>query len=565
MAKGYHSLRGAQCGQTSLSPMRYSFVPGSADRPGEDSHGGGFVYCSSCGSQLPDGAKFCATCGAAVNAGLVPPPPPDYPVDAPVDLPADQTADDRAPEYQPTLAQPTEIRPAQQAPPARGLVPPPVSSQPRPVVYQTQPDPLGYAPPPVPPVYGRRPRRSSRVALWVGIAAAVVVLATAGVVAWRLVVRGDNSATSTTVAAQTTTTKPTSTSTTATTEAPTPTSTSNSPSTTSALLNTAPGDSMGQWAEMNIPEAPRGVYAAVVSDQALLLDVEQGQGYALYVYTFDTQSYLQLPIEASDFFGEDIDGNMVVWWEGDYDQATGEYSNEHIYAYALPNGPKVEVAGNRGALLYPQVSGSWVTWVQSETFAESPDDYSLYHVYGVTIDSKGNPQGQPIELVSDATAYVQGDAGWTYSLSGDHLAWENATTVGVFEPGVYQMSLTSRQPTLVGSEVWRPSLGDDKLVFTESGLMITGADGGAVTTLDPAGDFASAASTFAAYFRSVDGPDGTTYQIVARGFTGTYEQVLGEQTDAPWLSAPISASDRHVACVIDGTAHVFEWTGPKTY
>ena len=95
--------------------------------------------------------------------------------------------------------------------------------------------------------------------------------------------------------------------------------------------------------------------------------------------------------------------------------------------------------------------------------------------------------------------------------------------------------------------------------------MISDLGSGEITNLDPQGDFASAAPTFAAYFRPRQEGDLTVYEIVARGYTGTYEQTLGTQEDPPWLSPLISASANHVAFIVAGTVHVFEWQGPKTF
>ena len=538
------------------------------------------MLCKACGNQLLEGAGFCGYCGAPVGEAAT------IPVGAPADAPVDTFV------YSPG-DQPTEIRPGREVArgPAAGPAvipgagpavipavgpevippPPPVFSPPPPAppVYggaYVQPGPAGYPAqmPPGPGAYGAPPSRKSRLGLWLGIAAAVVILAGAGVAVWQLVFDKHDTPTTTTVVVKPTSTTVAASSTTSTSAATT--TTSGDTSTTLALPTAAPGDSVGQWAEMDIPGLPSGAYAVAVSDQALLVDAKVGDTYSLYAYMFDTKQSVQLPIEASDFSNEDIDGNIAVWWEGDYNQDTGEYSNEHIYAYPLPNGPKVEITGGGSMLHYPQISGSWVTWAQDEPFADDPEEYSLVHIWGVTIDSKGAPQGDPVELVSEATAYTQGDYGWSYSLSGTHLAWENATTVGTFDPGLYRMDLGSKQPVIVGNEVWRPSLGGNILVYTDVGLVTMNADGGDAKALDPLGDFASAASTFAAYFRSVDNAGTTTYQIVARGFTGAYEQVLGEQTDAPWLSAPIAASDHHVAFITDDTAHVFEWQGTiKTY
>jgi hypothetical protein len=526
------------------------------------------MFCKACGSRLPEGASFCVNCGSAVDA-----PTGQPPVAATA---AGQPPVERTPPEQATLTQPTEIRPRVVAERASTLVPPPAPTFSTPLSPQEPPAPTygrgygpqgqagyPYAPPPASGQGAPPPRRRSRLGLWIGIAAAVVIVAGAGVAAWQLALDKNGTNTATTLVAKATSTTVRASSTTSTSQ-PT-SSTSGSSSTTLALSTGAPGDSVGEWAEMNIADLPQGASAVAVSDQALLTAVEDGNGAGLYAYMFNTRQFVELPIEATNFYNEDIEGNIAIWWEGDYDSSTDEYSNEHIYAYSLPNGPKVEIAGGGGALYYPQIAGSWVTWAEEEPLAESPEEYSLVHIYGVKIDSKGVPQGDAVELVPEATAYLEGDAAWSYSLSSTHLAWENATSIDSYDPGIYMMDLESRQPRIVETDVWRPTLGGKTLVYTRSGLVATSVDGGAVTTLDPLGDFATAASTFAAYFRSVDNGGSTAYEIVARGFTGAYEQVLGQQTDAPWLSPPIVASDHHVAFTANGVAHVFEWQGLKTY
>jgi hypothetical protein len=114
--------------------------------------------------------------------------------------------------------------------------------------------------------------------------------------------------------------------------------------------------------------------------------------------------------------------------------------------------------------------------------------------------------------------------------------------------------------------VWRPSTAAGKVVYTDAGLVTADLNTGAgPASLDPLGDFASAAPTFAAYFRPTESDGASVYDIVARGYTGTYEQTLGSQPDPPWLSASIAVSAGHVAFIVEGVVHVFEWKGPITF
>lgn len=377
-----------------------------------------------------------------------------------------------------------------------------------------------------------------------------------------IVSAGDDKPTQTTTVSRTTSTTAGLTTTsisTGSTAASTSTSTSGSTSTTAAPAG-PPGDSTGEWVETDLPGLPSPAWAASVSDQALLLDVETADGYSLYAYLFDTGMLVEMPVDASEHYGQDIDGTLAVWWEGDFDENLGENYNEHIYAFRLPDGPRIDVAARR-AMSFPRVAGSWITWVEGDPWEENPDEYWLLRVYGVNIDARGTPVAGPIELVSSATAFVLGDSVWTYDLSATHLAWEQAAPVDVFDAGTYTMDLNTMQPLIVGGEVWRPSLGGGKVVYYSNGLKATDLDTGRVQEIDSGGDFATAAATFAAYFRSVQTDGESSYEIVARGYQGLHEQVLGRQYDPPWLSPLISASDNHVAFAVDGVAHVFEWQG----
>jgi hypothetical protein len=389
-----------------------------------------------------------------------------------------------------------------------------------------------------------------------------VIVIAAAVAVPLVVLAGDDETTQTTTASRTTSTAASTT--TSTVAASTSTSTSASTSSTSTSTTEAPagapGDSPGEWVEMDLPGVPSPAYAVCASDQALLVDVEAGDGYALYAYLLDTGMVVEMPIDASEFYGEDMDGLMAVWWEGDFDEDLGEYYNEHIYAFRLPDGPRIEVAA-RESMSYPQVAGDWITWVEGDSWEENPDEYWLLRVYGVRIDSNGTPMSGPVELVSSATAFALGDSVWTYDLSPTHLTWEQAAPVGVFDAGTYTMDLNTLQPLILGAEVWRPSLGGGNVVYYSDGLKAADLATGQVREIDLGGDFPTAAATFTAYFRSANTDGESSYEIVARGYNGLYEQVLGRQNEPPWLSPLISASDRHVAFAVDGVAHVFEWQG----
>lgn len=481
------------------------------------------MFCKACGNQVPDGAVFCANCGVPV-------------------APTTDVAPEAAPEAPATTPPPPVF-----IPPAPGpYVPAAPSGMPSP-----------YGEPPQPP-------RKSRLGLWIGLASAAAILIAAGLVLWLVVFDKDDEET-----LRTTTTATTAGSV-STTTGSVSTTTSSAASSTSMTTNTTlaavgdPGDSPGEWVEVDNSGFPERGYAVAVSDTALLIDAEAGDGYALYAYMLDSGDVVELPIDANDFFNEDIEGDLAIWWEADYQEDTDEYLNERVCAYRLPDGPKVYVTDEGRAPYYPQLSGQWLTWAEAAPWEENPDEYSFVKIFGVEVTAEGEPEGDPAELVYGATSYNLGDSTWAYSLSGTHLAWENATAVEGLEPGLYAMDFGRFQPTLIETEAWRPSLSGDTLVYYGDGLMAKNLSTDETWQIDPLGDFATAAPTFATYYRAVEG-DETSYEIVARGYTGGNEQVLGEQYDAPWMSPFIAASANHVAFIVDGTVHLFEWQGPATH
>ncbi len=116
------------------------------------------------------------------------------------------------------------------------------------------------------------------------------------------------------------------------------------------------------------------------------------------------------------------------------------------------------------------------------------------------------------------------------------------------------------QPWLIDSEAWRPSLDNNRVTFTRNGIEVAEFASGQTQQIDPAGDFATAAPTYVAYFRPTPAGDGTTWAIVARGLTGSYEQVLLKDPGSPpWFLGPIATSAHRVAFVIDGVLHLFQW------
>ncbi len=248
----------------------------------------------------------------------------------------------------------------------------------------------------------------------------------------------------------------------------------------------------------------------------------------------------------------DIDGSLAVWWEAN---GADVISDAHIYAMRLPDGPKVEVASGT-SVAYPQVTKGMITWVEGKPWATEPDAWWDYTIKAASIDADGQPTGSAITLVDygSAIAATLGDSTWSYSLSDGYLAWEQQSDAGVIGIGSYVMDLGPMEPWNVDSDAWRPSLYKERVVLTLNGVSY--ADFlESVKTLDGAGDFATAAPTYAAYYRPTPSGDGTSWAVVAKGYTGKHEQVLLDDTgNPPWFLAPIATSGHHVAFTLDGDA-----------
>jgi hypothetical protein len=318
------------------------------------------------------------------------------------------------------------------------------------------------------------------------------------------------------------------------------------------------GDSLGSWSEVAISGLPDVVSSVAVSDDALVVQAQSGSGSKLYAYSFSSGTLEEIPAGSGDMGSIDVDRNTIVWWQGTYNDATGSYREQHIYSYDFPGGPRKEViGGNDSNVTYPQIAGIWVTWVESSPWEASPDEYWRMPIYGAFVSVSSGSANEPQSLVPRAIASIMGDAFWVYSLGETYLAWEQAAADGDFGTGTYVLNLMnpSQKPIDLGPDAWRPSVSLDKVAFWEDGVKVLNLSSGEEKTVDPNGDFPTAAPTYVTYFR----PSGDKYQIVARGLTGAYEQVLAETTDAPWLSPPLAASGHYVAFVTNQTLHVFEW------
>ncbi len=381
----------------------------------------------------------------------------------------------------------------------------------------------------------------------------MLVLAAAAVVAI-LLLRGNDTLT----AVSTTTTAQIVSSSTTTTVLST--TTTHSTTTTTTAVASAPGDSPGKWVEIPVPNVPATVQYASLSDSALLLETGGETSSKIYAYMLGSSSLIELPVKSPQAGATDIDGDLAVWWEGTYDDSNGSYADQHIYAYRLPDGPEVEVAGADRNPSYPQIAGSRVTWVQSTPLESDPEEFSRMPIYGVRVNADGSPDGEPDELVPSAIASVVGDSGWTYSLTQSYLVWEQAQADSGFDAGSHVLTFGDAQTLSLGGDAWRPSASGNVVVYASQGLKAVDLASQRVWNVDAGGDFPSTAPTFVGYFRSIQNGDATAYEVVARGLDSGKEQVLGQVSNPPWLWAPVVTSADHVAYISDdGKPHLFEW------
>lgn len=385
--------------------------------------------------------------------------------------------------------------------------------------------------------------------MWIVISAAVVILAAAGI-AIPLLVRANGDDTSSTTGSVTTATTVVSGTTVST--APPSTTPVTSPETTTT---TAGGGT--EWAEVDIPGGPWTANDVAVSDEAVLLNTSTGTTSKLTAVMLDSGDVIELT-EAEAMWGMDIDGDVAVWWEGAaFDDAAARWTEQHIYSFHLPDGPRNEItAGGAGSIGSPQVALPYVTWVESAPWADSPDEYWAERILMAQVDSNGAPAGAVTEMVPIALASMLGDSGWQYSLSRTCLAWENGDAAGG-DVGTSVIEIDTDTHGSIGAEAWRPSLWRHTLVYYDNGLKITDLSVGGTHSFADDGDFPTAGPDFAAYYRMVDG-GGT--EIVARAYDGSYEQVLGTNPDPPWFCLPISVSPGYIAFTTGNEVHLFKWS-----
>ncbi len=385
------------------------------------------------------------------------------------------------------------------------------------------------------------PQGSDRTVFWIGIAAAAVLVIALAVLIPILVIGGGGDSVSTTTAAPTTTLAATTTTLAATT----------------TTVPAAVGDSQGTWAEVAVPGGPWKATEVAVSEEALLIVTSTGAGNKLSAIMLSSGQVVNVS-QSQVISGVDIEGRVAVWWEASgWDAATQTYANQYIRSCLLPGGTKKTIAsgGATPRLGLPQVASSSVSWVASEPWADSPDEYWTERIMLIDIDESGAAVGTATTLVPAALAFALGDSSWQYSLSSTWMAWENGATIGSFGPGTHIVRPDGSGHQSVGEEAWRPALWGDLLVYQDGSLKVRDLIGGDIRVVDPSGDFATAGPTFAAYYK----PSGSGSFLVVRGYGGSHEQTLDELGVPPYFCPLVSVSETHVAYAFENAVHVFAW------
>jgi hypothetical protein len=452
------------------------------------------MFCASCGSQMPDDSSFCGNCGAQIGQAA-----------------------------SAATGGGTPARPAAQYIPPR-------------------------QPFPTPPV------KPDRTGLWIALSAAALIIVAAAIAIPLLVRDKGGDGTSSTTGGLTTTVTTAVAGTTATSAA----TVSTAPPTTAAptTATTAPPAPADEWVEADIPGGPWKAYDVAVSDEALLLGSSTATGSRLVAVMLGSGDVIELT-EADAAFGADIDGHVAVWWEANgWDDAAQAWSEQHIYSFHLPDGPRTEISAGGGVTMsMPQVALPYITWVEGEPWADNPTEFQAERILMGRLDDNGAPTGAMTTVVPLALANTMGDAGWAYSLSSTCLAWQHATAAGGLDPGTHVLEIDTESHGHIGSDAWWPSLWQHTLVYVEGGLKFTDLSAGGIHDFAAAGDFPCAGPTFAAFYRMAD--SGT--EIVVKDYNGTYEQVLGVNPDPPWFCPAIAVSESYIAFIVGTDVHLVKW------
>lgn len=490
--------------------------------------------CPSCGREAPVGAAFCKHCGTRLT-----------PVGA-------DTAEERG--QWSVQGQPASgPRAPAQEPPSEAPWAQPSGAQPDRAWWPPEGQPSSTPPavwpePPPPPSNGGGRRLLIAAIVVVSILLVLLVASMAAVVLLRDgEERGDGG--TPTVSLTPATTSP---------EQPSSTNAGSNPPAPTEPDPASPGDDYagGAWVEMDLNDAPRDAFYVVVSDDAVAFERED----SIVVLEFASGRTYDMPTELENVGMVDIDGPQVVWWEGTYDEDLEEWAEEGIFAYRLPTGPRVQLAGKEGSPGFPLVSGGFVTWTQARPSTFSPEEVWEFPILGVDIAADGSQTGSAELLVPAPTAFVLGDSVWSYDLSPTHLAWEHHWDTTDGDAGTYVRDLRTGAEIYLGSDSWRPALAGASVAYWgRDGLFLRDLASGDERLLDPDGDWPALTQTYVAYLRSTQDADSFGWEIVTRGLKDGSEEVLGVQTTPPWFGSTVSVSPHHLAYV-DGEnrPHVFE-------
>ena len=311
---------------------------------------------------------------------------------------------------------------------------------------------------------------------------------------------------------------------------------------------------------MSLLPIPEGAYSVKVSDDTLLIETNSGSGYGLVAYPLGSDVYITVPISGKVPADADIGGQIVVWRDGAENENFYDYVDTSVHAYLLPSGPAIDIAQGQNTVTSPQVDGRWISWAEHEPSDFNPEEYWYEHIFLQEIDASGTPAGAPIEFVSSAPAYKFGDSGWYYSMSDGYVAWEEAVPNRATDAGSYAGAIgEGNMPQKLGEEAWRPSLGGSTVVYWDGRLMATDLATQRTWEVDSMGDYATAAPTYAVYARPSATSEELTYEIVARGYEGAYEQVLLTTQQDPYFMTPFAVAGSHIAVLLDDGLHVYEW------
>ncbi len=201
--------------------------------------------------------------------------------------------------------------------------------------------------PPYPPTGAPPPSSSGNRTLIIVLAALVAALVLmTGVAAAFLIARRSETTTSSTF--------------TLVTESP-PTSTvdGGSTTTTGATATTTTEAielSSGQWVDTSVPQPAGESYAVAVSEEYLVISADSG----LYAYSLvDKGELVKIETGGTDAGSPVLDGSLLAWWEGSYDETTYEFVDMAIYAKRLPDGDRVEAVHLRPGAVVSAVE-QWI-------------------------------------------------------------------------------------------------------------------------------------------------------------------------------------------------------------